>query len=91
MRGAVIEEVEFGDALIAARFTLHENLPDERSDCLDGARHGEKAHERKARVRQALMDTLTDGPDFRSGRESRQGCDRIIGHHVIKLTDQSLV
>jgi hypothetical protein len=84
--------VEFGDFTLAvARLALHENLPDERGDGLDGVRHGEESQQRQARVRQARMNALTDGPDLGFGRQSRQRLDRIIGHHIVKLAHQSLV
>ena len=83
-RGAVVEQVEFGDLTVAAaRLALHENLPDQRGDSLDGVRDGEQPHQRQARVRQARVNALTDGPDFGLGRKSCQRLDRMIGHHVI--------
>jgi hypothetical protein len=84
--------VELGDFTLAvARAALHENLADERGDGLDGVRHGEESHQRQARVRQARMNALTDGPDLGFGRQSRQRLDCIIGHHIIELAHQSLV
>src|ERR1700734_1992656 len=60
--GAVVEEVELGDFTWAS-LALHENLPDERGDRLDGNRHREESGERQARVREARMNPLADGPD----------------------------
>ena len=54
----------------AARLALDENLPDERGDGLDGIRHGEESDERQARVRQARMNALADGPDLGFARQS---------------------
>ena len=72
---AVVEDVELAYfALAVARFAFHLNLPDERGDGLDGVRHGEESHQRQARVRQARMNALADGPDLgfagQSGRAS---------------------
>jgi hypothetical protein len=84
--------VEFADlTLTVVRLAFHENLPDKRGDGLDGIRHGEESHQRQARVRQARMNTFTDGPDFGFAGQSRECLIRIIGHHLIKLAHQSLV
>ena len=37
------------------------------------------------------MNALADGPNFGLAGQSSEGFDRIIGHHVVKLTHQSLV
>ena len=73
------------------RFAFDLNLSDKRGDGLDGIRHGEKSDQRQARVRQARMNALTDGPDLGFAGQSCECLDRIIGHHVIKLAHQSLV
>ena len=84
--------MEFGDlTLTVVCLALQENLPDERSDGLDGVRHGEVAHHRQTRVHQARTNALTDGPDLGFGRQSRQRFDRIVGHHLIELSHQPLV
>ena len=74
-----------------ARLALDENLPDERSDGLDGIRHGEESDERQARVRQAPVHAFADRPDLVFAGKSGQGLDRKISHHVIELAHQSLI
>jgi len=37
------------------------------------------------------MHALADGPNLGASRQSRQGSDRILGHHVVELAHQSLV
>ena len=87
-----MEEVELGDfALAVARLALDEDLPDERGDGLDGIRHGEEADQRQARVRQARVNALADGPDLGFAGQSGERLDRIIGHHLVELAHQSLV
>src|SRR5664279_332113 len=78
-------------ALCPMRFALDLDLSDERGDGLDGIRDREKSHQRQARVRQARMNTLTNGPDFGLAGQGCERLDRIIGHHVIKLPHESLV
>ena len=73
------------------RLAFHENLPDERGDALDGVRYGEDAHQRQARVGQAGMSALTDGPDPVFAGHGGEGLHRIISHHVVKPAHQSLV
>ena len=91
-RGAVVEEVELGDFTLAvARLALDENLPDQRGDGLDGVRHGEEPHQRQARVRQARVHALTDGPDSDSSGQRGERLHRIVGHHLVELAHQSLV
>ena len=87
-----MKEVKFGDFTLAmARLALHKNLPDERGDGLDGIRHGEESDQRQARVRQARMSALTDGPDLGFAGQSGEGLHRIISHYVVKPAHQSLV
>ena len=47
--------------------------------------------QRQARVRQTRMNALADRPDLSFAGQSREGLDRIIGHHVVELPHQSLV
>jgi len=61
---AVMEYIELRIlAFGPMRFAFDLNLPDEWRDGLDGIRHGKEAHQRQARVRQACMNPLADGPD----------------------------
>src|SRR5580704_6930723 len=73
------------------RFAFDLNLSDERGNRLDGIWHGEESHQRQARVLQARMHALADGPDPWLAGQSRKGPDRIIGHYLVKLAHQSLV
>ena len=91
-RGSVEKEMEFGGVtLTAGQAAPHEDLPDERGDGHDGARHGEESGQRQACVRQACANALTNGPDLRFGRQSRKRLDRLIGYYIIKLAYQPLV
>ena len=73
------------------RFAFDLNLADERSDGLDGIRHGEESDQRQARVRQARMHALADGPDLGFAGQGGKRLDRKIGHHIIELAHQSLI
>ena len=78
-------------AFVPMRFAFNLNLPDERGDGLDGVRHGEESDQRQARVRQTRVNTLADRPDLSFAGQSCEDLDRIIGHHVVKLPNQSLI
>jgi hypothetical protein len=89
---AVVEDIKarilaFGPT----RFAFDLNLSDERGDGLHGIRHGKDSHHRQARVRQTRMNALTHRPDFGFARQSSEGFDGKIGHHVVKLAHQSLI
>lgn len=61
----VVEEVKFSDFTQAvARFALHENPPDERSDGLDGIRPGEESHRRHPDILKEPKNALANGPDL---------------------------
>ena len=42
-------------------------------------------------AKQAGMNAFADGPNLGFAGQRTEGLDRVIGHHVIELTDQSLV
>src|SRR5674476_1133267 len=54
-------------------------------------RTNEEAHQRQARIRQARMNAVTDGPDSGFAGQSGEHLHRIISHHVVKPAHQSLV
>jgi hypothetical protein len=73
------------------RFAFDLDLPDERRDGLDGIRHGEKAHQRQARVRQPRVNPLADGPDVGFPGQRGEGLDRIVGDDIVELSHQPLI
>jgi len=88
----VVKEVELGDLdPVVGPLARHQDLPDQRSDGLDGARQREERDRRKAGVCEARMDALTDRPDAGLAGESGETLDREIGHHLVELAHQPLV
>jgi hypothetical protein len=73
------------------RFAFDLNLSDERRDGLDGIWHRKQSHQRHACIGQSRVNALPDRPDFRFAGQSGKGLDRIIRHHIIKLSHQSLI
>lgn len=90
---AIVKEMEFSDfTLDVASLALHENLPDERGNSLDGIWHCKTSLQRQAgSIRQAGMNTLTDSPNLSFAWQSCQRLDSIIDYNIVKLANQSLV
>jgi len=83
--------VEFGDFTLAvARLALHENLPDKRSDGLDGIRTANSPTSGRPRPPGA-HELVLQRPRPQVCPAEPQPRDRIIGHFIIELANQSLV
>src|ERR1039457_700261 len=78
-------------AFVPMHFTFNLNLPDERSDGLNGVGYREEAGKRQARFCETRVNTLADRPDATFSVQSPEALNRIIGHHIVELPHESLI
>ncbi len=77
--------------MTVARVGIHEDLPDERCNALDGRGHGEATNHRDPCVGQPRVDAFPHGPDARESLKSSELFHREIRHDTVELTHESLI
>src|SRR5579863_307556 len=77
--------------VVPLRFALDLNLPNQRSNRLNGIGNRKKPDRRNARIDQARMNASADSPNLRFARQRCEGLDGIISDDVVELPNQSLI